>query len=169
MDAPPEPTFMEFILYNNWANQRVLEACQSLSEDQLGTKIPGGYGPIRETLGHLIRAVGYCLELLSGIFPQPAFNWEAGPSVAEMAAYAAQLGEALVEMARRSRPTDEVVEEDEGKVFHYQARAVFLQIIDHGIEHRTNITTILNQGMQKPPEVDGWAYLAAHPERFDIK
>jgi uncharacterized damage-inducible protein DinB len=60
------------------------------------------------------------------------------------------------------------VEEDEGKSF-YQARAVFLQIIDHGIEHRTNITTILNQGMQKPPEVDGWAYLAAHPERFDIK
>jgi uncharacterized damage-inducible protein DinB len=169
MDVPPEPTFLEFILYNNWANQQVLQACQSLSEEQLGTKIPGAYGTIRETLGHMIRAEGYYLELLTGSFPRPALKWEAGPSVADMAAYAAQIGDALVEMAQSSRPTDEVIEEDEGKVFHYQARAVFLQIIDHGIEHRTNITTILNQGMQKPPEVDVWAYLAAHPERFDLK
>jgi uncharacterized damage-inducible protein DinB len=169
MNELSEPTFMEFILYNNWANQQVLQACQSLTEEQLGTKIPGAFGTIRETLRHTIRSEGHYLELLTGSFPQPAFKWDAGPSVAEMAAYAAQIGEALVEMARRSRSTDEVAEEDDGKVFRYQARAVFLQIIDHGIEHRTNITTILNQGMQKPPEVDGWAYLAAHPERFDVK
>jgi uncharacterized damage-inducible protein DinB len=104
MDAPPEPTFMEFILYNNWANQRLLQACGSLSEEQLGTKIPGAYGTIRETLGHMIRAEGYYLELLTGGSPQPAFKWEAGPSVTKMAAYAAQIGEALVEMAQAQPP-----------------------------------------------------------------
>jgi len=43
------------------------------------------------------------------------------------------------------------------------------QIMNHGVEHRTNITTILNQGLQTPPDVDGWGYLAALPDRFDYK
>jgi hypothetical protein len=37
------------------------------------------------------------------------------------------------------------------------------------IEQRTNITTILNQGLQTPPDVDGWAYLDAHRDRFELE
>lgn len=160
---------MEFILYNNWANQRVLQACQNLSEDQLVTMIPGAYGTIRDTLGHMIRAEAHYVELLTGSYPQPPFKWEARPSLADMTAYATQVGKALVDMAQRTLPTDQVVEEDDGEQFHYQALAVFIQIINHGIEHRTNITTILNQGLQTPPDVDGWGYLSAHPDRFEPK
>ena len=109
------------------------------------------------------------LRLLTDSSPQPLFKWEAQPGLAEMTAYAAQVGTALVDMAQRILPTDPVVEEDEGKVYHYQALAVFIQIINHGIEHRTNITTILNQGLQTPPDVDGWGYLNAHPDRFGLE
>jgi uncharacterized damage-inducible protein DinB len=45
-------TFLEFILYNNWANQKVLEACQNLTEEQLNATIPGAYGTIRDTCIH---------------------------------------------------------------------------------------------------------------------
>jgi len=169
MNALPESTFMEFILYNNWANEQVLLACQNLSEEQLAALIPGAYGTIRDTLGHIIRGEAYYLRLLTGSSPQPHFKWEAQPGLAEMTAYAAQVGMALVDMAQRILPTDQVIEEDEGKVYHYQALAVFIQIINHGVEHRTNITTILNQGLQKPPDVDGWGYLSAHPNRFELK
>jgi uncharacterized damage-inducible protein DinB len=86
-----------------------------------------------------------------------------------MTAYAAQVGNALVDMAQHTLPTDEVDEENDGKHFHYQALAVFIQIINHGVEHRTNITTALNQGPQTPPNVDGWGYLEAHSDRFGIK
>lgn len=169
MDAPSQLTFAEFILYNNWANQQVLQACQNLSEDQLATTIPGAYGTIRSTLEHIIQGEEYYLKLLTGVRPQPPFKWEARPGLAEMTAYAAQVGQTLLDMAQRTLPTDRVTEEDNGKVFHYHALAVFIQIIDHGIEHRTNITTVLNQGLQKPPDVDGWGYLSAHPDRFDVK
>ena len=169
MDAPSQSTFAEFILYNNWANQQVLQACQNLSEDELATMIPGAYGTIRSTLEHIIQGEEYYIQLLTGSRPQPPFKWEARPGLAEMTAYAAQVGQALVDMAQRTLPTDPVTEEDNGKVFHYHALAVFIQIIDHGIEHRTNITTVLNQGVLKPPEVDGWGYLNAHPARFDVK
>ena len=167
MDTHSESVFMEFILYNNWANQQVLQACQNLSEDQLAALIPGAYGTIRDTLEHIIRGETFYLSLLTGSYPQPPFIWEARPSLAEMTTYAIQVGEVLVDMAQRTLPTDQVVEEADGKQFQYQALAVFIQIINHGIEHRTNITTILNQGLQTPPEVDGWGYLAAHPDRFE--
>jgi uncharacterized damage-inducible protein DinB len=169
MDAQTESTFLEFILYNNWANQKVLHACQNLIEEQLDAMIPGAYGTIRETLSHIIRAEAHYLKLMTGSFPQPLFDWEARPAINEVAAYAAQVGNALVEMAQRTRPNDQVIEEVKGKQYHYQALAVFIQIINHGVEHRTNITTILNQGLLTPPEVDGWAYLDAYPERFDLK
>ena len=169
MNTDAESTFVEFIRYNNWVNQQLLQACQKLSEEQLATTIPGAYGPIRDTLAHIIRAETYYLSLLTGSYPQPPFKWEERPNLTAMTAYATQVGEALLEMARRIRPTDLIVEEDGDEQFHYQALAIFIQIINHGIEHRTNITTILNQGLQTPPDVDGWAYLNAHPHRFGLK
>ena len=169
MDAHSESTFMEFILYNNWANHQVLQACQNLSADQLAAMIPGAYGTIRDTLEHIIRGEAHYLRLLTGNSPQPLFEWETRPSLAEMAAYAKQIGKALVDMAERIPPTSQVVGEDDGNQFRYQALAVFIQIINHGIEHRTNITTVLNQDLQTPPEVDGWGYLNAHPDRFELK
>jgi uncharacterized damage-inducible protein DinB len=169
VDAHSQSTFLEFILYNNWANQKVFEACQNLSEAQLATMIPGAYGSIHATLGHLVASEAYYLRLLTGSSPQPRFKWEDQPGLAEITAYATQVGEALVDMAERTLPTDTVVEEADGKQYRYQALAVFIQIINHGIEHRTNITTMLNQGLLTPPEVDGWGYLDAHPEQFELK
>jgi uncharacterized damage-inducible protein DinB len=169
MDAHSKSIFVEFILYNNWANRQVLEACQNLSEAQLATMIPGAYGSIHATLGHLVASEAYYLRLLTGSSPQPRFKWEDQPGLAEITAYATQVREALVEMAEHTLPTGTIVEEADGKQFQYQALAVFIQIINHGIEHRTNVTTMLNQGLLTPPEVDGWGYLDAHPERFDLK
>jgi uncharacterized damage-inducible protein DinB len=169
MDALSESTFMEFILYNNWANQQVLQACQNLSEDQLATMIPGAYGTIRDTLQHIIQGEAFYVGLLTGNRPQPPFQWEARPGLAEMRDYATQVGNALVDAINHIRPTDLVHEEEQGNKFHYQALAVFIQIINHGVEHRTNITTILNQGQSSPPAVDGWGYLSAHPDRFDYE
>jgi uncharacterized damage-inducible protein DinB len=84
----------------------------NLSEDQLAAMIPGAYGTIRDTLGHIIRAEAHYLRLLTGSCPQPLFKWEDRPSLAEMTAYAAQVGEALVDMAQRTLPTYQVVEEE---------------------------------------------------------
>ncbi len=166
---PSESPFMEFILYNNWANQQVLQACQNLSEDQLVMLIPGAYGTIRATLVHIIRAEALYLRLLTGTRPKPPFKWEDQPGLAEMTAYAAQIGDALVDMAQHTLPTDQIVDEAEGKQYHYHALAVFIQIINHGVEHRTNITTVLNQGLLPPPKVDGWGYLDAHLDRFGYR
>lgn len=166
METLPETALAEFIHYNNWANQQVLEACQALNEEQLAATMPGAYGTIRSTLEHIIRGEAFYLRILTGHRLRPSFQWEAGPSLAEMKDYALLVGNALLEALNHIRPTDVVYEEDEGNKFHYQANVIFIQIINHGVEHRTNITTILSAGQHTTPNVDGWGYLSAHHDRF---
>jgi uncharacterized damage-inducible protein DinB len=169
METPPETTLAEFIRYNNRANQQVFEACHKLNEDQLAATLPGSYGTIRDTLEHIIEGEEFYVELLTGHRPQPPFQWKARPSLAEMREYATHVANALVEAIHHLRPRDRIHEEDQGNTFHYQALAVFIQIINHGIEHRTNITTILNVDQRTSPAVDGWGYLSAHLDRFDYE
>jgi len=169
MQTQPESTLVEFILYNTWANQQVLAACQSLSESQFAAKIPGGYGSVHRTIRHLVSAEADYINRITGAGPRPPFNWEDGPSLAEMTAFAAQVGEAFLEVVQRVAPTQMVHEAEDGKTLDYQARHLFMQVINHGIEHRTNLTTYLNSLGLPVPEVDNWGYMFAHRERFEVK
>ncbi len=169
METYPEPTLIEFIRYNRWANQQVLAACASLSEAQLTAQIPGAYGSVRETFRHILRSEAYYIGRITGARPEPPFKWEDGPSLAELSAYAAQLGEAFLEVIQRVPPTQNIHEEEDGKFIDYQARQLFMQVVNHGIEHRTNITTFLNSQGLPVPEIDNWGYMFAHPERFALK
>jgi hypothetical protein len=59
----------------------VLAACKDLSESQLLAKIPGAYGHIRETFGHLLAAEADYIGRITGTRPQPPFKWEDGPTL----------------------------------------------------------------------------------------
>jgi uncharacterized damage-inducible protein DinB len=169
MDIQPEPTLVELIRYNNWANQQLLALCAGLSDSQTLTKIPGAYGSIRETFGHLLYAEADYIGRITGTRPQPQFEWAEGPTLAEMSGFAVQVGEAFLELVQRVPPTQMVHEEEDGMTLDYLARQLYMQVINHGIEHRTNITTLLNSLAIPVPELDGWGYMWAHTDRFSVK
>jgi len=169
MENQPETTLLELIRYNNWANAQILTACQKLSAEHLSASAPGAYGTIRDTLEHIIWAEADYVGRMTGNRPQPSFKREDQPALADLSTFANQVAGALLNAAQRIPHTHLVHEEEEGKTLDYQVRLLFIQAINHGIEHRTNITTILS-GLGIPaPEVDGWAYLFSHPDRFEMK
>jgi uncharacterized damage-inducible protein DinB len=169
MDNQPESTLVELIRYNNWANAQVLAACRALTDDQLDAAAPGAYGTIRDTLAHILRAEADYVGRMTGDSPQPPFKRGERADPADLAAFAGQVAGALLDAVRRVPPTQLVHEEEDGQFIDYHARHLFIQAINHGIEHRTNVTTILS-GLGLPaPEVDGWGYLFAHPEHFELK
>jgi uncharacterized damage-inducible protein DinB len=169
METQPESTLVELIRYNNWANALVIAACQELTPNQLAATEPGAYGSIRDTLEHIIRAEADYVGRLTGERPQPAFRWKDQAALTDLTAFSSQAGKALLEAVQRTPPNQNVHEEEDGATIDYQARLLFIQVINHGVEHRTNITTILS-GLGLPtPEVDGWGYLFSHPDRFDLK
>ena len=169
MAMQPEPTLIEFVRYNQWANQQLLAICLKLDESLLTADIPGTAGSIRQTFEHLLRAEAGFLKRIHGTGPQPNFKWEEKPSLAQMADFAAEVAEAFMSTIQQVPPTQNVHEEAPGWTFDYQARLIFMSLVYHGVAHRTDITTFLNNQGVALPELDVWGYQEAYPERFQAK
>lgn len=169
MSQQLEPTMMEFFQYNHWANQELMQICIHVEDDILASDNPGSYGSIRDTFAHILKAEVSFLKRIHGEYPEADFNWEEQPSLSQMLAYETVLHEALFEMLQQVSATQNVHEEGNGWTFDYQARLIFMSVVYHGIAHRTDITTVLNDKGINLPELDIWGYQAAHPERFQAK
>jgi uncharacterized damage-inducible protein DinB len=164
-----EPIMIEFFQYNHWANQVLMGICINLSDEIITTSIPGSYGSIRETFIHILKAETSFLKRIDGAYPEPDFKWEDNPSLSQMVSYEASLSEALLDTLQRVPATQNVHEVGNGWTFDYQARLIFMSVVYHGIAHRTDITTLLNNLGVSLPELDVWGYQSAYPERFQSK
>lgn len=169
MPYQPEPTVIEFFQYNHWANQELMRICIKLSDEIITANLPGSYGSIRDTFAHILKAEISFLKRIHGTYPQPGFTWEENPSLSQMMAYETELNEALLDTLQRVPVTQNVHEEGDGWTFDYQARLIFMSVVYHGIAHRTDITTVLNQKGISLPELDVWGYQSASPERFQAR
>lgn len=169
MQPQPEPTLVELIRYNNWANAQVFAACQQLTPQQLATSAPGAYGSIHATLGHMIAAEADYIHRLMGEGPQPPFRWEDEPALDDIFVFSRSVAAALLDAVQRISPDHIVHEEEDGNTIDYKASLLLIQAIIHGMEHRTNVTTILSAMGLPDLEVDGWGYLFAHPETFALQ
>jgi len=54
--SPSQILIAAFFRHNQWANIRLCDACQTLTEEQLNYTDKGAFGSIRMTLNHLARA-----------------------------------------------------------------------------------------------------------------
>src|SRR5690242_1906645 len=91
------PNFFE---YNLWANLRLLEACASLSDEQLDTTTIGTYGTIRETLMHMLAAEEGYVRHFTGTAPTPRLkDLTAFPGFDELRRRAEQSGKGLIGIA----------------------------------------------------------------------
>ena len=162
----PEPTLVEFVRYNLWANRRLLEICAGLDEDLLNAPIPGSAGSILETFRHLLNAEAEFLTRIYGSGPEPGFAEEGSPTVEALAEFAERTGASWLETIERVSPTQNVHEEANGWTFDYDARLIFMSLAYHGIAHRTDITTFLHREGIPLPELDVWGYQSDFPGRF---
>ncbi len=171
MTNAPDAMAVEFLYYNRWANLHLIDACSRLTPGQLASSAPGTYGSIYATLEHIIQAEARYYKRLSGINLEPPFSWEDQPPLSEIQPYAERVSSALVEAAAQMQITDSFPRdwEDqgwEGRSSRYKSVAMLIQVVNHGVEHRTNITTILSQQGIQPPDLDGWEYMRVNPERM---
>lgn len=170
MTNVPDPMVAEFLYYNRWANLQLIDACSALTPEQLASSAPGTYGSIYDTLKHIIQAESRYYRRLTGITLDPPFSWEDAPQLSEIRPYAEQVSSALAEAAEGmqvsdSFPRDWDDADWEGRSSRYKSVALLIQVVNHGVEHRTNITTILAQQGIESPSLDGWEYMRLNPDR----
>ena len=144
-----------------WANQRILDACATLTPEQLATPVPGTYGSIESTLRHLIQADSFYLWVHNGS-QGPLIPVENGLSVAELRAANDTHAEGYrAFLAGPQDPDLEVAEHGDGWDFVATLGIRVAQIVHHGSDHRSQVCTGLTGLGVEPPDLDLWAYGAA--------
>jgi uncharacterized damage-inducible protein DinB len=141
--------------HNNWANQKILEACAGLTAEQLDAPPQSATeGTIRSTLLHLANAqLGY-LRILTLPLEQRKERVEL--DFARVEESTRQTGEALLNLVREEKYPKETLVTRDG---HYvEPWVILIQIINHATEHREQIKSMLTALGVTPPSIDGWDY-----------
>jgi uncharacterized damage-inducible protein DinB len=145
--------------HHEWATERLIDACEALTHEQLDTTVAGTYGSIIETLHHLVESDRWYLgffpagEPLAGIDEKPILGLAQLRS--EMQRNGAAWGQVL---ARQADPEADVPEQGDGWEFHAPVSFRLAQVIHHGTDHRSQVCTALTSLGVAPPEIDLWAY-----------
>ena len=169
------PILADLFRHNLWANITLIDLCVTLPEAVLATNVPGTFGTIRDTLGHLAGTEeGYLTGLIGDSEHGASNDAEANPNLATLREralaagdvldlatvreHAVKSGEGLVAYAESvaGNPTREVTWH--GQSYQMPAALFLVQSINHATEHRTQIKTALTQAGITPPELDGWSW-----------
>ncbi len=150
----------DFFRYNLWANLRLLDACTHLSDAQLDATTEGTFGSVRETLLHMLTSEeGYARALTGKILTPPLEDLTHFPGFDELRRHAKGSGETLITFVEQGEQgeLDRILHLD-GGTYDAAAIIVVIQAINHAIDHRSQIATLLSQQGIEPPDLDSWAY-----------
>jgi uncharacterized damage-inducible protein DinB len=153
----------DFFHYNLWANVSLLDACSHLTDTQLDFTSKGLFGSVRETLMHLFASEeGYVMRFnFTGAAPTPPLEeLTAFPGFDELRRRAERSGKELVAIAEQA-DLNQVLHLD-GGTYDAQVIIVLIQAVTHGIDHRSQIATLMSQQDITPLALDSWAYNDAH-------
>lgn len=142
--------------HNNWANQKIIEACYALTDEQLDAE-PHSVtkGTIRRTLVHLVSSQESYLRTLT--LPVEERLQPRTVPFAELEESARLSGEGLLALARgEQKPYEARLKTRDG--YYTEPWVVMLQVINHATEHREQIKSMLSALGMTPPEIDGWDY-----------
>ena len=141
--------------HNTWATGALLEFCRTLDPAKLEATAQGTYGSINGTLQHLVGAEQWYVKLLTGrVLGNPMRRTESH-TLDELATVAAACGALLLDVAAQD-DVARVIEMNEGR--RSTVGVVLAQVVHHGNEHRTQVTTILGANGIEPPPLSAWAY-----------
>jgi uncharacterized damage-inducible protein DinB len=152
-----------------WATERVLETCAGLTPEQLAAPCPGTYGPIIDTLRHIVQADSFYLTIFTdGRVPQ--IDKAARLGVDELRSTIAGFGaEYRALLDADPDPDTEFVERGEQWEFRSTMGLRLAQVVHHGTDHRSQVCTALTSLGIEPPEIDLWAYGDATGRARDVK
>jgi uncharacterized damage-inducible protein DinB len=144
----------DFIRQNEWANLRLIEACRTLTDEQLDATAAGVYGSIRSTLGHIISSelwypshLGQDVEL----WDDETDEWPGWDALADMVRRGANA------LASAAESADHRVRSASGK-YDIEAPVIIVQMVHHGTEHRSQINTVLTSLGVEPVDLSSWAW-----------
>jgi uncharacterized damage-inducible protein DinB len=154
----PHSVLAHAFAHHVWASLRILDACDGLTDEQLGTPVPGTYGSILDTLRHL---VGSDCGYLAVTAREPdALIYADAMAVPELRTAMERNGQMWMRFLEANPDPDEVLirRRDDGSETRAPIGIRLAQAIHHGTDHRSQICTVLTTLGIEPPMIDVWDY-----------
>jgi uncharacterized damage-inducible protein DinB len=158
----------ELYRYNHWANWKILELCQGLSDEQLDQPREMGFGSLRNTVFHILAAEEVWLERWTQVPPRPFPLDAQGMTIQKIAERLDRVNE------RRSEWLDAIGESGLSQSCQYQdskgvpytnpLRELLIHVANHGIHHRAQALSFLKSfGRTRRGGIDHLFFRLANP------
>ena len=148
-----------------WANEKLVERCRALTEEQVDLTVPGTYGTIRKTLAHIVASEeGYLVRLLGALLHEPPVREQDLATLDGIASHIAHVSAAVERLFATGSPDPDRVIADTplrragAPRFEMAAWAPAAQFVYHGIDHRSQIDTILSTNGLETLDLQIWPY-----------
>lgn len=145
--------------HNAWANLQLLDFCARLSNEQLDATTIGGFGSIRDTLFHIVRAEVSYVSRVNGKLPEKPLSPGQFPGFEILKDATRWASDELLLLALSAREDTSVQERAPRPPVKYRLASLIVQAITHSTEHRTQIAAIITQLGMEPPDMSGWKYM----------
>lgn len=147
--------------HHNWATLAIIDACLTLTDEQLQTVVPGTFGSILDTVRHIVGADASYLHVLSG--GAHAQIDDEAMDLAQLRAVMVANGPAWVAVLETAADPDVMVSRhrDDGSESAAPLGVRLAQVLHHGTDHRSQLATALTTLGVTPPEMDVWDWADA--------
>lgn len=153
----------DFLKFHQWANNRLLDVCSALDDAALDAEMPGTFGTIRTALTHIFATQNEFLGAVAGTPPAALFNGMPFPGFAALREVAATT-DALFLAAGEERDPGEVIKSEwNGRSYEFSIIVPLVQVVNHGVEHRTEIQGMLSRQYIVVPRLDAWVWAGMAP------
>jgi len=165
MTTRPNPFLHRQMQHDVWATEKLIARCRKLTPEQLELTTPGTYGTVRATFAHIVSAdESYLVRLLGTVLHDKPFRANDPATLDDIAMHLAHV-RAGVERLFSGAPLDaDLVIADTplraagAPRFEMATWVPANQLIYHGVDHRSQIDTILSVHGLETIDLQVWPY-----------
>ncbi len=151
--------------YNAWANQRTLDACAELNDEQFTRVLGGSFPSVRDTLAHIMGAEWVWLERWSGRSPKSLPSAMDIQNLQDLRARWNDVNRTVMDFVASVSAADLARDIEytnfAGHNFTYSLGSMMQHLVNHGTYHRGQVTNMLRTLGAKPRSTDLLRYLDA--------
>jgi uncharacterized damage-inducible protein DinB len=154
----------DLLRYNHWANCHLFALAARASAEQMSGEQPGVYGPLGETLRHMVAVENNFLRVIRGEATERIETSDVGELWERILGLASEYREALADEPALDRVVF-VPWLRGGAGFEMPISDAVIQAVTHSIQHRADVIGALSRIGIEPPGLDYVRWLmAGRPE-----
>lgn len=139
-----DPTDIQ-LTHNEWATERLLDACERLTPDQFHQAFDIGIGTLHATIVHMIGAMWVWTDTLGRRTPRPWIDEAPRRSVAELRELHRAAAADLASAARAGPMDEPLTRERLGQTYTYARAVIIAHVSTHGMHHRAQCLNMLRR------------------------